>query len=381
MNHTTDNRNALPIGHQLENYKIQNILGDGGFGITYLAKDTQLGTLVAIKEYLPNELAVRVANNYTVQAKSRKDADNFAWGLERFVKEAQTLAQFRHPNIVRVLHFFNAYNTAYIVMEYEEGQNLASFLKDNNTAPEDELMRFLPALLNGLETVHQGGYLHRDLKPANIYLRRKDYSPLLIDFGSARYDLGSRSRSITTIVTPGYAPFEQYQSDGSQQGPWTDIYAFGAVLYRLISGKVPPEATERVAAIMRNQPYPLTPAFELGQEQYSQNFLEAIDWALNINEQKRPQNVKAWRDKLFIHRDEAPTEPLLDKEKAFLQPMEPPTQPMTSKKLTLTMLLRPPCIKSLTHRLNKHLKFSSEPLPEREQLLHKHNYLVDFSEF
>ena len=126
------NRNALPIGHHLDNYLIQAILGDGGFGITYLAKDTHLDALVAIKEYLPNELAVRQGDNYTVLPKSQSDADNFAWGLDRFVKEARTLAQFKHPNIVRVLHFFQANNTAYIVMEYEQGQNLVNLLKQNN---------------------------------------------------------------------------------------------------------------------------------------------------------------------------------------------------------------------------------------------------------
>ncbi len=316
------NRNALPIGHHLDNYLIQAILGDGGFGITYLAKDTHLDALVAIKEYLPNELAVRQGDNYTVLPKSQSDADNFAWGLDRFVKEARTLAQFKHPNIVRVLHFFQANNTAYIVMEYEQGQNLVNLLKQNNRLTEEELMRFLPAVLDGLETVHNAGYLHRDIKPSNIYLREKDNSPVLIDFGSARYDLGSRSRSLTMIVTPGYAPFEQYQSDGTQQGAWTDIYATGAVLYRFVSGKILPEATERVSAMMRGKPDPLVAAVKVAAGQYSQQLLEAIDWALAINEQERPQNIRAWRGMLFLEQrqesliglsaeiDELPTSPI-----------------------------------------------------------------------
>jgi serine/threonine protein kinase len=317
MNNTTDNRNALPINYRLENYQIQNILGDGGFGITYLAKDTQLNILVAIKEYFPSELTVRETQNYTVQPKSKKEVDNFAYGLERFLKEAQTIAQFKHHNIVRVLRFFQALNTAYIVMEYERGENLACFLKKGKTATQEELMAFLPGLLEGLETVHNAGYLHRDIKPANIYLRQTDHSPLLIDFGAARYDLGSRSRSITTIVTPGYAPFEQYQSEGSQQGAWTDIYSTAAVLYRFISGKVPIESTKRVAAMMRNKPDPLTPAVQIGQGQYSESFLKAIDWALKINEQKRPQNVGEWREKLLGFK---PLEEKLEphQEKSFL---------------------------------------------------------------
>jgi serine/threonine protein kinase len=340
MNNTSDNRNALPMSYRLENYQIQSVLGDGGFGITYLAKDIQLDALVALKEYLPNELAVRQSDDYTVQPKSQADTDDFAWGLERFVKEAQTLAQFKHPNIVRVLHFFQAHNTAYIVMEYEQGQSLADFLKRNDTATEDELMAFLPALLDGLETVHNAGYLHRDIKPSNVYLRQTDRSPLLIDFGSARYDLGSRSRSVTMIVTPGYAPFEQYQSDGAQQGAWTDIYATGAVLYRFISGEIPPEATERVSAMMQNRPDPLKAAVEVGRGQYSQPFLAAIDWALAVNEQDRPPSIKAWRSQFFPEPlledgpfigssaqidDDLPTRPV----EPPAPPIEPSTRPLT----------------------------------------------------
>jgi serine/threonine protein kinase len=173
MNNLIDDRNALPIGYRLENYQIQSILGDGGFGITYLAQDVELNTSVAIKEYLPNGLAVREPQDYSVQAKSQKEADKFAWGLERFVKEAQTLFQFKHPQIVRVLHFFHACNTAYIVMEYERGQNLAQFINEDDTVAEEKLMTFLPLLLDGLETIHKAGYLHRDIKPDNIYLRKK----------------------------------------------------------------------------------------------------------------------------------------------------------------------------------------------------------------
>jgi len=324
INNLIDDRNALPIGYRLENYQIQSILGDGGFGITYLAKDIELNTLVAIKEYLPNGLAVRESNDHSVQAKSQKEADKFAWGLERFVKEAQTLFQFKHPQIVRVLHFFHAHNTAYIVMEYERGQNLAHFINEDDIVAEDKLMTFLPLLLDGLETIHKTGYLHRDIKPDNIYLRKKDYSPVLIDFGAARYDIGSHSRSITTIVTPGYAAFEQYQSDGNQQGAWTDIYSSGAVLYRLISGTVPIEATERVAAIMRKKPDPLKPAVEVGHERYSQLFLEAIDWALKVNEQERPQCIEAWREKLLAKPKPEP-----------LPPSPPPQKPPSNWKLHL----------------------------------------------
>ena len=298
MTDEIDNRNALPTGYRLENYEIQKVLGDGAFGITYLAKDTQLDTQVAIKEYLPNELAVR-ESNYTVHVKSKKDANNFKWALDRFLDEARTLAQFKHHNIVRVLRFFEANNTAYIVMEYEHGQSLASIIKDGETPTEDELMMLLPPLLEGLKKVHELGYLHRDIKPANIYLRDKDKSLVLIDFGSARYDVGSRSRTVTAIVTEGYAPYEQYETQGNRQGAWTDIYAFGAVLYRLISGKPPVESLARIGAMIRGEIDPLTPAVEIGSGRYSQNLLESIDWALKVKEKDRPQSVDKWCEKLL----------------------------------------------------------------------------------
>ncbi|MEK8020417.1 MAG: serine/threonine protein kinase [Candidatus Parabeggiatoa sp.] len=299
MNNIVEHCNALPIDFQLENYKIQSILGEGSFGITYLAKETQNNTLVAIKEYLPNELAIRDNNNYIVQPKSQTEADDFVWGLKRFVEEAQILAQFKHINIIRVLRFFQAFNTAYLVMEYEFGRNLARFLNEGKTMTEDELISFVAALLEGLETIHQAGCLHQDIKPANIYIRDEDNNPVLIDFGAARYELGCRSRRMTTMISIGYTPYEQ--CDGSQQGAWTDIYSLGAVLYRLISGQVPPEATERVAAlIMHNQSDALKPAVKVGEGRYSHPFLEAIDWALKLNEQERPQTVKALRDKLLF---------------------------------------------------------------------------------
>ncbi|SEH07857.1 serine/threonine protein kinase [Candidatus Venteria ishoeyi] len=295
---TQTHRSALPSAYLLNDYRILSILGHGGFGITYLAEDTQLQTQVAIKEYLPNELAVR-SEGETVQPKSSADTKNYAWGLERFIQEARTLAQFNHPNIIRILRFFKANNTAYFVMEYAQGRSLGEALSMESSVSEVELKLLLPPLLDGLATVHKAGVLHRDIKPANIYLRDRDNSPVLLDFGAARYELGSRSRSVTSVVTPGYAPFEQYQSSAARQGEWTDIYALGAVLYKAISGRVPVEASERVAALMQEEADPLLPAVECGADLFSKHFLQAIDWALQVRDKQRPQTISEWRTVLL----------------------------------------------------------------------------------
>ncbi|MEK7991508.1 MAG: serine/threonine-protein kinase, partial [Thiotrichaceae bacterium] len=194
----------LPANYQLQEYQIQSVLGAGGFGVTYLAIDTHLDAKVAIKEFFPSELAVR-ESGFTVHTKLPKFKDDFQWGLQRFIQESKILAQLRHPNIVRVIRFLEANHTAYLVMEYEEGDSLSELIGSGEKATEEEILAILLPLLSGLQQMHQKGILHRDIKPANIYIR-SDNSPVLLDFGSARYDVESRSRSVTSIVTPGYAP-------------------------------------------------------------------------------------------------------------------------------------------------------------------------------
>lgn len=287
---TVEHLSALPPGFNLQEYRIDRILGYGGFGITYLATDTNLDKAVAIKEYLPNELAVRTDGS-TVKAKTREDQDDFRWGLDRFLDEARTLARFRHPNLVPVHRFFEAHGTAYMVMEYEPGESLADILRrTTERAPEAEVRGLLDGVLSGLEAVHAAGFLHRDIKPSNIIIR-PDGTPVLIDFGAARQAVGRRSRNITSIVTPGYAPLEQYTVEGNQ-GPWTDLYATGAVLYQIATGKAPPDATSRA----RNDPY--RPLGADTASPYSQQLREAIDWALRFDEEDRPQSVAQWRDAL-----------------------------------------------------------------------------------
>ncbi len=284
-------RLALPPGFRLHEYRIDAVLGHGGFGITYLATDTQLNLKVAIKEYLPSQLAVRVAGQ-TVHPKSELDEEGYRWGLDRFVREARTLARFRHRNLVRILRFFEANNTAYAVMEYEEGSSLHTWLQMRATPPnEREVLAILLPLLDALQLVHGADVLHRDIKPDNIYLR-DDGSPVLLDFGAARESRGTRSRNLTTIVTPGYAPFEQYSSN-SPQGPWTDIYSLAAVCYRMITGSAPPDAMDRL------RQDPLTPAVEAGRGRYRAALLAAIDAALKVNEAERPQSIAQWRPMLL----------------------------------------------------------------------------------
>jgi serine/threonine protein kinase/tetratricopeptide (TPR) repeat protein len=289
-------RNALKPGYQLHWYHIREILGQGGFGITYLADDTNLNQPVAIKEYLPVELAVR-EDAISVHPVSGEHGEQFQWGLDRFITEAQTLARFRHPNIVRVLTVFKENNTAYMVMEYEQGRPLHLILKDRKTLSETELKNMIMPILDGLEEVHAENFIHRDIKPPNIYIR-DDQSPVLLDFGSARQSLGVQTRTLTTLISPGYAPFEQYVSKSRKQGPWTDIYALGATLYRATTGIAPPDSMERSEAILHTGKDILVPAKEVATGRYSEGFLAAIDHAMAFRPEERPQTISEWRKEL-----------------------------------------------------------------------------------
>jgi len=289
---------ALPAGYALHWYVVQSVLGQGGFGITYLGEDRNLHQKVAIKEFLPAELATR-RDNFTVQPLTANHTDTYGWGLGRFLEEARTLAHFRHRSVVRVLSVFEANNTAYMVMEFEEGRSLEDALKFRALDGEAELRRITLALLDGLELVHAAGFIHRDIKPLNIYLR-VDGSPVLLDFGSARQALGVQTRTLTALVSPGYAPFEQYDNSregDSKQGPWTDIYAMGATLYRAVTGRGPPDAMARVTGVMSGKDV-LVPAVETGAGRFSHEFLVAIDNALAFLPQDRPQSVSHWREML-----------------------------------------------------------------------------------
>ncbi len=286
-------QHALQSGSILDRYKIIRVLGEGGFGITYLAEDIQLGLKVVIKEYFPNEFAMRSGDS-TITAKSKSISD-FSKGMQRFKEEAKTLARFNHPSIVKILGYFEANDTAYFVMEYEEGIDLSQYLKqENKTLGQEEILSIMMPILEGLKEVHKYKYLHRDIKPGNILLR-VNKSPVLIDFGASKLALGEASKSITSMLTEGYAPLEQYSTDIKQQGTFTDLYAVAAVMYKMITGEVPPSAQTRSYALLSggNDPYKSLTILKLSQ--YDNNFLKAVDRALDINANKRPQKVQEFQ--------------------------------------------------------------------------------------
>ena len=283
------NQQVLAYGDQIENYTIERLLGAGGFGMTYKAYDESLDCSVAIKEYFPSQISVRNSRNKHVIAKSSQHISTYKYGLQRFLDEARILAQFKNNNIVRVSRFLESNNTAYIIMDYEEGVSLQRFLKCINKLTEKELRLVATPVMKGIQSIHKGNYLHRDIKPANIYLR-KNGSPVLLDFGSARQAISNVSSSMTCVVSVGYSPFEQYNRH-DKQGPWTDVYGLGATLYQCISGHKPIDALDRVAAMHNGKPDPLPPAAEVGSGDYPIDLLNCIDRMLNIHIKDRPSAI------------------------------------------------------------------------------------------
>lgn len=286
---TGNSPHALPIGALIQEYRIDAVLGAGSFGITYKARDTYLGQTVAIKEFFPDEYVERGGDG-AIQLISERHAETYRWELDRFIGEGQVLATFRHPNIVRVWRYFAANNTAYMVMDYEEGQNLKVFLRTLQRLPTEQELRaiFMP-VLEGLQEVHSKRYLHRDIKPGNIYIRTNS-TPLLLDFGAARLEIAASPEGSTSKLTVGYAPIEQYIGD-APQSPALDIYALGATLYRCLAGQTPVESTQRHKVVQSGQPDPLVEATHLGKDRYSHRFLETVDWMMRIYPEARPQSV------------------------------------------------------------------------------------------
>lgn len=275
---------TLPIETRLDDFRITALLGQGGFGVTYKAVDERLQRSVAIKEYLPRQYALR-DETATVRPRGPQDEAIFTWGLNRFIDEARALALFKHPNIVAVIRYLEANGTAYLVMEYEEGKDLERWLAGRSEAVPEPLLveRILRPLLDGLAKIHEKGLLHRDIKPENVFIRR-DGSPVLIDFGSSRAQEQAKGNAMTTLVSAGYSPFEQY-GGSQQQGPWSDLYALAGTMYRVIAGSAP------VDAIARHQGVVQPGATEVGAGRYSEQLLRAIDQALALDPAQRPQSA------------------------------------------------------------------------------------------
>lgn len=293
---------ALPTGTVLAgDYRIQRVLGAGGFGITYLAEETPLARLVTIKEYFPADYAAR-SGDVDACPRSQDCAEDYRWGLDRFLEEAQTLAKFDHPNIVRVYRYFRANKTGYMVLHFEEGHSFKGWLKSLGRAPrQNELDRIVAPLLDALELIHSADFLHRDIAPDNIIIR-KDGSPVLIDFGSARGEIAQHSMTVSALIKPGYSPYEQYATTSRQQGPWSDIYSLGATLYHAVTNKRPPDAPSRMVADE------LIPVRDAALSSYRPAFLSAIDNALSLEITARPKSVVVWRPNLLGPQSQGPAE-------------------------------------------------------------------------
>lgn len=287
--------NALPPGTSLGEFEITDLIGEGGFGIVYLAHDHILQRNVAIKEYMPASLAIRAKDGATIRPTSDKASEAFQKGLFSFISEARLLARFDHPSMVKVFRFWEGNGTAYMAMPFYEGPSLRQLLQEQDSPPDEAwLMNLVCPLLDALEILHEAQCFHRDIAPDNIIISAND-QPVLLDFGAARHVVSEASQALTVILKPGYAPIEQY-ADVAQmrQGAWTDLYALASVVHCAIHGKPPPTSVTRMISD------PLEPLATTAAGRYSEQFLLAFDAALAVLPDKRPQSVAAMRILLGI---------------------------------------------------------------------------------
>ncbi len=297
----TQANQPLAEGTRLENYRVLRLLAAGGFSFVYLAHDEN-DMPVAIKEYLPAALALRT-NGSPSPIVPEENASTFRYGLKCFFEEGRALAHLSHPNVVRVLNFFRANDTVYLVMRYERGRTLQQHIAHRRGALEEAWLRKTFAeLLNGLREVHSNKLLHLDIKPANVYVRN-DGTPLLIDFGAARQTLSGEAVKLPPTYTPGFASPEQQLRQG-ELGPWSDVYSVGATIYACLAGTPP------VAADRRMEKDALLPARRAWSGKYSADLLDTVDWCLRLDHMERPQSVFALQKALLgekepEHRGEA----------------------------------------------------------------------------
>ena len=278
---------ALKSGASVENFNISRTLGVGGFGITYQAYDEHLERDVALKEYFPSSLALRADDGLSINPREPDDRANYEYGLERFLDEAKTLAKFDHPNIVRVTQFLKRNNTAYLVMNYEQGESLQLQLKKQVTIDQHRLIEIVMDLFRGLQVVHYKQFLHRDIKPGNILICG-DGRPVLLDFGSARQAV--QDREMTAIITPGYAPFEQYFGK-QNQGAWTDLYAIGATMFHCLTGLKPTPALDRMNQLKQGQDDPVVKVIDYANLSCSRELVDFMLALMAPEVEARPQSA------------------------------------------------------------------------------------------
>ncbi len=324
------NYNALPIGTRLGEFEIVDLVGEGGFGIVYLAQDHSLHRKVALKEYMPSLLAAR-GQDKSVSVRSERQRETFDLGLRSFVNEARMLAQFDHPALVKVYRFWEDHGTAYMVMPFYAGQTLQDALRDRKDPPDEAWIRaLLSPLMEALAVLHADKVYHRDVAPDNIMLLADD-RPVLLDFGAARRVISDVTHALTVILKPGYAPIEQYADvPGMKQGPWTDVYALAAVVYSMIHGRKPPPAVSRM---MEDGYEPLAKSAAAGR--YSERLLQGIDLCLSVRPERRPQSMAAMRE--LIDGVAAPAGAASPEPDIFIDVTEAPAAPAPK-----AVLARPP---------------------------------------
>jgi serine/threonine protein kinase len=291
----SDSGNALPPGTYLGEFELLGVVGEGGFGIVYRAWDHTLKRQVAIKEYMPSSLAHRT-NGLQVGVKSKRESEPFIAGLQSFVKEAQMLAQFDHPSLVKVYRFWEANGSAYMVMPFYEGKTLRDVLRSRREPPDEAtLLSWIGPVADALAVIHAESYYHRDIAPDNVLMLGHSGRPLLLDFGAARRVIGDMTQNLTVILKPGYAPVEQYaEIPGMKQGPWTDVYALAAVAYYAVRGRTPPPSVGRLV----NDSYePLT---RIAEGRYSERCLAAIDRALAVKPEQRTRSITEFKRDLGL---------------------------------------------------------------------------------
>jgi serine/threonine protein kinase len=286
--------NCLPIGTRLSDFEITGILGEGGFGIVYIAYDHSLQRIVAIKEYMPGALAMR-GGDQGVTLRAERHQETFKLGLKSFINEARFLAQFDHPALVKVYRYWEENRTAYTAMQYYEGRTIKDIVRGSPELVDEVWCRkVLRQILQALEMLYTMKILHRDISPDNIIVQENG-DAVLLDFGSARQIIGDMTKGLTVILKPGYAPVEQYAGDASlEQGPFTDIYALSAVMYFAIVKEPPPSS---IARMIKD---PVVPLQTQAPEGYSESLLAALDKGLAVLSQDRPQTIDEFRDLLGI---------------------------------------------------------------------------------